>query len=133
MHFTIEQLIHNNSDILEWYKRAKEIWNEIFKKFDPAKSENIDLLAKELFNKQLQFEHECGGRWIGQEIMVISGIAQFYSTDTGFDVRYDQEYDYRLEKARNLYQAFQLSYCSIEVKGHARNIAESYDLEEDES
>ena len=34
-------------------------------------------------------------------------------------------------RARLLYDAFQRSYCSIEVKGKAREVAASYDLLEE--
>jgi hypothetical protein len=66
------------------------------------------------------FEANCGGRWVGQEVMVVSGLAGLYSSETGFD---------RNEKrARLLYDAFQSSYCSVEVKSIAEEVARSYDL-----
>lgn len=60
------------------------------------------------------------GRWVGQEVMVVSGLAGLYTTATGFDGR--------LDRARLLYDAFQSSYCSIEVKSIAEKVARSYDL-----
>ncbi len=71
------------------------------------------------------FETNCGGRYVGQEIMVISGIARFYSTMLGFEANDD------LDTARKIYRAIQKSYCSMEVKGHADTVAKSYGLLED--
>ena len=56
-------------------------------------------------------------------IMVISGITQFYTTSCGFG---DDK-----EKAQQVYKAFMMSYCSIEVKGVAEDVAKSYNLNEE--
>jgi len=131
MHFTIEKILEGDREILVWYKNALKLWDEILDKYKIQEDNLISELAKELWNYQLQFEHECGGRTIGQEVMVVSGIAQFYSTDVGFDIRWGERDDYRFEKARNLYTAIQQSMCSVEVKGYARDVARSYGLEEE--
>jgi hypothetical protein len=70
--------------------------------------------------EQMWFERNCGARWVGQEIMVVSGIGMLYSTKAGFGDNAD--------RARVLYDAFQQSFCSIEVKSIAREVAESYGL-----
>jgi hypothetical protein len=129
MQYTIEALIQKNRDVVQWYINALDIWADIFRKIDPADEANIEILAKELSNRQLEFEHKCGTRWVGQEIMVITGIAQFYTTNFGFGVGYKEKYDKRKEKATNIYKAFKRSYCSVEVKFHADDIARNYDLE----
>ena len=62
---------------------------------------------------------------MGQEIMSWYGIAQFYTIEDGFGN--DLE---RLQTAKNVYEAFQKSYCSLEVKGHATDAANNYNLDE---
>jgi hypothetical protein len=118
MHYTIDMLIQGDGAVVAHYKRALEIWEEIIRLNEFAK---VETLAKVLTSRQMQFEHECGGRWVGQEVMVVSGIARFYTTQIGFESN-------EAEVLR-VYDAFMASFCSIEVKGHARDVAESYDLE----
>lgn len=120
MNYTIEHLIDGDENVLIFYKNAKERWDKIL-------SENVDCssdeLAKVLSSEQFWFEQNCGSRWVGQEIMVITGIAQFYTTARGFD--------YNRDKALLVYEAFMKSYCSIEVKGAAEDVAKNYYLIEE--
>ncbi|MEO6812182.1 MAG: hypothetical protein ABI353_23995 [Isosphaeraceae bacterium] len=117
MHFTIELLISGDQNVNKYYQAAVERWKDIWSR--PASTEVIDL-ATMLSREQAWFEHHCGTRWIGQEIMVVSGFGMLYSTRVGFA---DQ-----VEQAQLLYDAFQRSMCSIEVKVIARDMAESYRL-----
>jgi hypothetical protein len=117
MHYTIEFLLKSDANILEFYKKALERWESIW---GSLKSKDVAKLATKLSGEQSWFEHNCGGRWVGQEIMVVSGIASLYSTQVGFDKNEQQ--------AHFLYDAFQRSTCSIEVKGIAHEIARSYNL-----
>ncbi|EJD6501506.1 TPA: hypothetical protein ACGRPM_004089 [Proteus mirabilis] len=119
MHFTIERLISDDENILIYYKNAQTLWTEILSQFNYQDSYE---LAQTLTDMQLVFEKRCGGRWIGQEIMVITGIAQFYTIEEGFGEN--------LEKAKLIYKAITLSYCSMEVKGIAEEVAKSYFLKE---
>lgn len=119
MHNTIEKLMLGDEDIVAHYRSARKLWSGIMDEFPDI---NPKKLSKELTSKQLAFEHNCGGRWIGQEIMVISGIAQFYTISCGFG---DNK-----EKAIQVYKAFMMSYCSIEVKSVAEDVAKSYYLNE---
>lgn len=117
--YTLEKLIEGDNEILENYNSARQLWNEI------RQSElfaNVDTLAQELSHMQLQFEHQCGGRWIGQEIMAFVGIGQFYSTEVGFDAN--------LEDALKVKEAFARSYCSLEVKWHAKKAVNLFGLSE---
>lgn len=126
MHYTLQKLIKGDEEIVNYYQQAKSIWNEIKEKIDCSKNENVLRLANELSNRQIiDFEHKCGGRDVGQEIMAWYGIAQFYTVEDGFGNDYE-----RLQSAKNVYEAFQKSYCSLEVKGYARDVANSYSLEE---
>lgn len=52
--------------------------------------------------------------------MVVSGLAGLYTSAAGFDNK--------LPQARLLFDAFQSSYCSVEVKSIAEEVARSYDL-----
>ncbi|EGR2468627.1 hypothetical protein VCSRO93_3648 [Vibrio cholerae] len=120
MHNTIEKLMSGDEQIVTHYSVAREMWREIMDKFPDAEPSE---LSKELTLKQLMFEHSCGGRWLGQEIMVVTGITQFYTTSYGFGEN--------KEKAIRVYKAFLMSYCSIEVKGLAEDVAKSYYLNEE--
>ena len=117
MHYSVEMLIRGKDDIIEHYRRAAEHWQEIWSR---PEASNLEKLARALQHEQIWFERNCGGRWVGQEIMVVSGLAGLYSTEAGFDSR--------LEQARLLYDAFQSSFCSVEVKVIAEEVANSYGL-----
>ena len=80
--YTLEKLINGEADIVENYNNARQLWEDIR---ESNAYISIDTLAQELTNRQLQFEHRCGGRWIGQEIMALVGIGQFYSSEIGFN------------------------------------------------
>lgn len=119
--YTLENLIQGNADIVEFYNNARHLWRQL------RESEHfctVDSLAQELTNIQLQFEAQCGGRWIGQEIMAIVGIGQFYSSEIGFDAT--------LDDALKVKNAFAQSYCSIEVKWHAENAVKLFSLSEND-
>jgi hypothetical protein len=116
---TLEKLINGDENIVEYYRNAKEIWDEI------RNSENFDTverLAEQLSMRQLAFEHRCGGRWLGQEIMTVVGIGQFYSSEIGFDAT--------LEEAFKVKDAFAQSYCSLEVKWYAERTSKIFRLTE---
>lgn len=117
MHYTTELLIQGDKNILRYYSAALERWSGILAKYANKSSEE---LAKELSSQQFWFENHCGSRWVGQEIMVITGITQFYTTELGFDES--------RHLALKVYRAFIQSYCSLEVKGVAEDIAKSYYL-----
>jgi hypothetical protein len=115
MHYTTELLIQGDKDVLLYYSNALRRWKEKLPQYAEMSAEQ---LAKVLTEEQFWFEKNCGSRWIGQEIMVVTGISQFYTTERGFDK------DKHL--ALKFYQAFMQSYCSIEVKGVAEDVAKSY-------
>lgn len=120
MHYTIEMLVQGDPDVGEYYRRAAGRWHEIWERFGTG---DRDRLAAALGTEQMWFERNCGpsgNRWIGQEIMVVCGIGMLYSTRVGFEDKAD--------RGRMLYDAFQRSFCSIEVKGVAREVAASYGL-----
>lgn len=118
MHYTIEKLLIGDSKIVGYFEAAAKKWVEII---ESSKGDQ-EKLAKILTHEQYWFEENCGGLTLGQEIMVIVGIAQYFSTAVGFG---DNS-----KKAILVYNAFQRSYCSMEVKFHAERVFESYDLQE---
>lgn len=115
-HYTLENILRNNKGIVDNYQEAVKLWNEIWK--DP-KSETVEGLADLLSSKQLTFEANCGGRYLGQEVMAWSGFAQLYDTISGFTAE-------NKEKAIRLKEAFQASHCSLEVISIAEEAAKSY-------
>lgn len=117
MHYTVEMLVCGQAEVIDFYRLAAERWRQIWGM--PEASE-LGQFARLLTHEQSWFEKNCGGRWVGQEIMVVSGLAGLYSTAAGFNGNED--------RARLLYDAFQSSFCSIEVKSIAEEVARSYDL-----
>ncbi|MCF8449986.1 MAG: hypothetical protein K9G49_08980 [Taibaiella sp.] len=103
--FTIIDLINGKDVIIQYYKNAKEIWEEIINSDDFS---SIDKLVKMLEFSQTRFENECGGKYLGREIMAFVGVGQFYNDLIGFDNNYDD-----VIKVRD---AVSKSYCSIELK-----------------
>lgn len=116
---SLEQLIIGNKRITEYYNNATELWNEIR---DSEWFDSVERLAEKLSISQLDFEHQCGGRYLGREIMTIVGIGQFYSSELGFDVTF--------EEAIKVKDAFAQSYCSLEVKWHAERTSKIFRLTE---
>ncbi|MUG71946.1 hypothetical protein [Paenibacillus validus] len=116
--YTIESLINGDTAIVDNYQNAFRLWQEIW---ENPESDTADGLARILTVRQITFEHQCGGRWIGQEIMVAVGYGQFYSNADGFGEN--------AERATMVKVAFSRSSCSLEVKGEARRMARIYNLE----
>jgi hypothetical protein len=117
MHYTIELLVNGDARVVEYYRAAVQHWREIWAR---PEAKDLTKLATLLSDEQLWFEQNCGTRWVGQEIMVVSGFGMLYSTRSGFEDN--------AGRARLLYSAFQRSVCSIEVTGMARDVAAAYDL-----
>ncbi len=117
MHYSLEMLVHGRSEIVGFYRTAADRWREIWSR---GESDELASLARMLTSEQIWFERNCGGRWVGQEVMVVSGLAGLYTTTAGFDEN--------LPRARLLYDAFLSSSCSVEVKSIAEEVARSYDL-----
>lgn len=117
MHYSLELLVQGQSEVVNYYRAAASHWREIWSR---KESRDLASLANLLTSEQRWFEHHCGGRWVGQEVMVVSGLAGLYTSAAGFDDN--------LPRARLLYDAFLSSYCSVEVKSMAERVARSYDL-----
>ena len=117
--FTIRELIKQNENIIQYYKNGLILWNEI--KNSPE-FENIESLIKKLEEMQSRFESECGGKYLGREIMAFVGIGQFSNELIGFDIDY--------EDAIKVKNAIEQSYCSIEVKWYIENAIKHFGLDE---
>lgn len=116
MQHTIEALANGSHDIVEFYQRACEHWKQILQETEPL---DDSILAQRLLTEQFWFEQNCGGRYLGQEIMVMTGIAQFYSTADGFAGNGD--------KAKAVMNAFK-KCASHEAEHFAKYAAAIYDL-----
>ncbi|WP_312165405.1 hypothetical protein [Massilia timonae] len=120
MSFTFKLLRRGDEDILRFYKKAYELWAQLLSDY----SGNSEALARELSLKQMRFEwivKDSDGydRWDGQEIMVLSGLAYYLEdgTEEGFHL------------AKSVAEAFEMSYCSLEVKGLAKRASKLFYLE----
>lgn len=116
--YTLHRLINIDPFLIEYYQNAKNIWTDIK---NGVCFESIDLLAKELSYRQCDFERKCGGKCLGQEIMATYGIGQYYTLEVGFDAYYSE--------AVRVYEAFDRSYCSVEVKLFVNEISKILHLE----
>ena len=122
MHYSLEELMAGNREIVGHYQRANAKWQEFFQ---THRALGVKDWAQWLTDQQLSFfEHQCGGRLLGQEVMAWSGFATLYSTQVGFENN--------RPAAKRLVQAFAASMCSLEVKSHARAAALSYHLDDEE-
>lgn len=128
MFFTLDEIMKGNSQVLNWYEGALNLWKEILKHYDLKDSSEYGKLSKVLFENQFKFEQKCGGRSIGKEIMAVSAIIQFYNINTGFEDEWDKPTEHRQKQAKTLFNAIQFSTCSLEVKSHAKRIAKIYGL-----
>ena len=118
MHDSIEKLMAGDQAVAGYYEAAHTHWQTLLRDID---SVSVEDLAARLSSAQSWFERHCGGRWLGQEVMVWTAFATMYSTQSGWDGN----------EARGvkLAQAFAASMCSVEVKGGARRAAKSYYLD----
>lgn len=101
--------------VLNAYSDANRLWKEIL--FDRDNQFSSLSLAQNLGANQLHFErllrkHDFD-RWEAQEVMVFSGLS-FYLSDETAEGRY---------KANLISEAFEMSYCSIEVKSLAKKVS----------
>ena len=113
MEYTIEALVKGDPEIVHHHARGAKRWVAIFRA-DPSEAS----LALRLRIEQLWFEKHCGGRYLGHEVMAVTGIAHLYTTANAFG-------DNR-ETAQRVSDAIQASTCSVEVKGIVDRMAQLY-------
>ena len=119
MSFTFKMLRQKDPRILDYYEKANAIWNDILATFDGNSTE----LSKRLSSAQFEFERISGSsgrydRWDMQEIMVFSGLT-YYLNDGSED---------EMRRAYGVAEAFEMSYCSVEVKGLAKRFSKLFYL-----
>jgi hypothetical protein len=72
MHYTVEQLLQGDSEVARYYQVAKQKWDEFFETHCDL---DVTEWTKWLHDQQIRFfEHKCGGRSLGQEVMAWSGF-----------------------------------------------------------
>ena len=114
-------LLKGNVQVVQYYQIAKQKWDVFFK---THQDQPMSVWATWLTDEQISFfEHQCGGRSLGQEVMAWSGFGALYSTRVGFEDN--------LALAKKLATAFANSSCSVEVKGQAARAAVSFHLDEE--
>lgn len=119
MLYTIELLL-SNPEVADWYLAAKQHWQESLARIN---AEDAHEIAEVASLQQAWFEQNCGGRFIGQEIMVVAGIGLYYSTRAGFGED--------LDKAKSMYNGLRGSTCSTEIHAHANSMVNIFpELEE---
>lgn len=117
---SLELLILGRREVARHYREARKRWLEIY---SDEKDSSIAELARRLDTEQMWFEQNCGGHHFGQEVMVWAALATFYSTKTGWKTG-------RAKFIAKLVEAFDASYCSIEVKYKMKDAAAAYHVEE---
>ena len=116
---TIKSLIEGDPSIMQYYQKASEIWSEILS--DPEAGD-VDGLANILAARQSQFEEQCGGRFLGREIMAAVGIGQFFRSPI-------EGFGDDMDKVTLVRHAFGQSLCNIEVKVYVGIVSKVYDLQ----
>ena len=110
---TFALLNKGDKTVLDIYKDAHAMWVDVF-----SKEWTVTDLSDTLGSVQIKFEHSLKkyglNRWEGQEIFVITGLTYF-----------EDDYDTNENRANKVSQAFELSWCSIEVKSLAKRFSEA--------
>jgi hypothetical protein len=114
MKMTIQYLLKGKSDIVEHYNKAVRLWQDILGEIDSSDSKAIANLP---FSKQIKFESEFG-KELGQEIMAVTAIAQYYDERKGFE---NNE-----AKAKAIYEGIMNSGFSSELKGVMQDVGKLY-------
>src|SRR4051812_32890048 len=121
MHYTVERLLRGVQAAVEHFQLPAAGWAEIFSR---AEAEAPDARPRLLQSQQMWFERNCGGRWPGQEVMVLTGFGILYTTEAGFAGNG--------HRARILARAFAKSMCSSEVKSIAQAVVRQYEVPTEE-
>lgn len=118
MHYTIERLVQGDRAISDYWARAVDLWRVLR---EENKDSSLEDFGRKIHAAQSSFEQNCGGRWIGQEIMGWAAVAQFYQSADTFGDREDE--------AVRVVRAFRASWCSSEAKAWLNRAVADYDLE----
>lgn len=118
MHELLERLGRGDTQVLEMCRKANQAWLDFFQELETADTGTI---SARLGFFQRDFHKIFGNSAFGDNMMAWTGFAALYETNGGFGAR--------LEKARQLAEAFSRSNCSEEVRSEARSAIISYGLE----
>lgn len=114
---TFKLLHQGDRKVIDIYKTANAIWTDIF-----TYKLHIKELSDKLSDFQNIFEYKLSDyhleRWEKQEVFVISAL-------TFFDNNSDSDNNY----AYTISRAFELSWCSLEVKGLAKRFSIAFNIE----
>jgi hypothetical protein len=119
MQTILEALKLGDANVLESFVEAEKLWTDILSDIDGL---SIEDLAEKLHLAQSSFERACGERHLGKMVMGWSAFPHFYTCESGFEDRGPSAY--------KLLQAFNSSFCSVEVKHAAREAAEMYGVKD---
>jgi hypothetical protein len=113
MEETIGLIFKKDEKIIKYMANACAKWDKYLNNESP----NIESICKFISKTHLDFEHDCGGRDIGQELMVLAIFFKIYSKDKGLsEDKRDQAWIYR--------EAFSKSSFSIEGKAKMNRLAD---------
>jgi len=117
---TVALLMTGDKSTVTYYTEATRHWEEL----SPLPDSDDEL--KSLLNGELHwFEQNCGNdRILGAEMMVITAIAQFYTTDGGFS-------DDAEKQAHRIYSILATTPFPLQVTGGIDKVARYYGLIED--
>ena len=122
----VDKLIKGDHSIVDNFVAVKQKWDEVLKDFNWDASDTLDKMVKIVSTQQIPFEDIVGDTWLGQEIMVLVGIGQFYSVVNGF-------YDRNTMIVKLIRDAVFKSSYSTEVKSLANELFEFYSIAAAES
>ncbi|NUQ01149.1 MAG: hypothetical protein HUU35_14975 [Armatimonadetes bacterium] len=118
---TLDYLSKGDPQIVEWWRAAIALWDDLLAGYEPWEDEDQSQLARIFSDSQLAFEQRCGFREPGKEIMAWSFFARLYQVGAGLSAND--------ALARAGLAAFQRSRCSGEIKMRAKKAAELFGLE----
>lgn len=118
MHELLERLGRGDTEVLEMCRKANQAWLDFLNELETA---DTGTLSARLGFFQRDFHRIFGSAAFGDNMMAWTGFAALYDTHVGFGGR--------LDKARQLAEAFSRSNCSEEVRSEARSAIISYGLE----
>ena len=116
MQRSLELLVLGRHSVAKNFREARKRWLHIYAE---EKNSSVENLASLLGSEQMWFEQNCGGLHFGQEVMVWSALATFYSTAYGWRPS-------RKKFVSKLVAAFAQRFCSIEVKYEMQDAASLY-------
>lgn len=119
-----DRLTKGDDSILKYFKHIKIKWDEILKEFKWESPKAVENMRSLISSHQYVFEELAYNDWLGQQIMVIVGINQYYSIYEGFT-------DANERKVRIILEAIESSSCSREVKQIANEISTLYYIEKE--